>query len=529
MAGEIYLNDSLLWRDASLAEPYSRSWNMPRYWLLPEAALRTDVNTLWIRASGMRHDRLGLGSLALGDADTVQAVHQHNSWLQRHVFTLNLTTSLALALLFLALWAVRRAEAAFGWFALASLLWSLFAGTMLATTPWPLSTSADWNRCVASLFVGYSLAFCRFTWSFGEQELPRTARVLLLLALLACAVLWLVPDPAQPPALVFAIVTFALVFLGNCVQFQLHAWRRRDRHIVFLAACLGVFLAVGLRDLLVALGILPGSFLLAPFTAVAAMLFMFLIVADRFARSFRQIERYNSDLEAAVEATRAELTRTLKREHELQLSNIRLGERLRLSHDLHDSLGSSLVRSIATVEQANSELGNRRFLSMLKELRDDLRQIIDNTSGSGSGGAASPGEWIAALRQRFARLFDELGLSSHWSLCPVWPLSLRSTQRMELARCIEEALTNVLKHSRASCVEVLLQPDATNGLLLCIRDDGIGFDTRAALEAGGVGMHSMRARVARIGGTLTIRSEPGESCVEIRLEGEAPATADAGQ
>lgn len=38
MAGEVYINDDLLWRDASLVEPLSQSWNMPRYWLLPESA-----------------------------------------------------------------------------------------------------------------------------------------------------------------------------------------------------------------------------------------------------------------------------------------------------------------------------------------------------------------------------------------------------------------------------------------------------------------------------------------------------------
>src|SRR5690606_11157235 len=126
-----------------------------------------------------------------------------------------------------------------------------------------------------------------FTWSLGEQQQPRSARALLILTLATCATLWPLPDAAQVPALTFAIVSFSLVFLGNCVQFQRHAWRRRERHIVFLAACLLVFLAFGLRDLLVVLGILPGSFLLAPFTAVAAMLFMFLIVADRFARNFQ--------------------------------------------------------------------------------------------------------------------------------------------------------------------------------------------------------------------------------------------------
>ncbi|WYX10095.1 hypothetical protein WJ978_01555 [Achromobacter xylosoxidans] len=53
MAGEIYLNDDLLWRDASQVEPLSRSWNMPRYWRLPESSLRDGANTVWIRVAGV--------------------------------------------------------------------------------------------------------------------------------------------------------------------------------------------------------------------------------------------------------------------------------------------------------------------------------------------------------------------------------------------------------------------------------------------------------------------------------------------
>ena len=46
MAGEVYSNADLLWRDASLVEPLSHSWNMPRWWLLPASSLHEGVNTV---------------------------------------------------------------------------------------------------------------------------------------------------------------------------------------------------------------------------------------------------------------------------------------------------------------------------------------------------------------------------------------------------------------------------------------------------------------------------------------------------
>ena len=241
------------------------------------------------------------------------------------------------------------------------------------------------------------------------------------------------------------------------------------------------------------------------------MIFMFLIIADRFSGNLRRIETFNAELKTAVDNTRTELTRTLRREHQLETSNIRLTERLRLSHDLHDSLGSSLMRSITLVEQSSVPLGSGHFLSMLKELRDDLRQIIDSSSSTSLSENATPAEWIAPLRHRFVRLFDEMGLTSHWHFPAVWPYPVSSVQRLALTRFIEEALTNAIKHSRGNHFEVAMLATAGGGLTLDVCDNGIGFDVDTASAGCGVGMHSMHARIARIGGRLDIRSRPGET------------------
>ena len=57
-------NDDLLWRDASQSEPLSRSWNMPRYWRLPESAMRDGVNTIWVRVAGVAGQHPGWGRCA---------------------------------------------------------------------------------------------------------------------------------------------------------------------------------------------------------------------------------------------------------------------------------------------------------------------------------------------------------------------------------------------------------------------------------------------------------------------------------
>ena len=52
VAGEVYNNGDLLWRDAFLVPPLSRIWNVPRWWALPHAGLQPGLNTVWGRAVG---------------------------------------------------------------------------------------------------------------------------------------------------------------------------------------------------------------------------------------------------------------------------------------------------------------------------------------------------------------------------------------------------------------------------------------------------------------------------------------------
>ena len=118
MAGAVYSNGDLLWRDTSLVEPLSRSWNMPRWWVLPESGLHAGVNTVWVRAVGVVELSPGLGHLRLGSPAAVQETHASRTWRQRTVYVITASLSTAVGCLFLVVWAMRRSEHAYGWYAL---------------------------------------------------------------------------------------------------------------------------------------------------------------------------------------------------------------------------------------------------------------------------------------------------------------------------------------------------------------------------------------------------------------------------
>lgn len=529
LAGEVYLNQDLLWRDKHLQEPLSRSWNLPRYTLLPASALRSGLNHIWVRVHGMAAQTPGLGEVRLGDPAAVHAWYEAQQWSQRTLITVNLVVSGVLGTLFLCAWLLRRRHTVYGWYAFNCACWVLFTANMLLTESWPFPGTMAMARANLLLFVLFCSSYCIFTWRFGEQHFPRLERGLWALTGLGCVYALLAPvswlSNSSPVTLLFALTA-----LANTLQFPFHAWRTRKLMHGIYAGCLLLFMLAGMHDMGLLYQWWTGS-PLTPYSALLTMVALSVTLGREVTRNMQRIENFNQELTETVAQACDELAQTLEREHALALRHSRLEERLQLSHDLHDSLGGSLVRSIAYVEQASQPLANTQMLSMLKLMRDDLRQLIDHSASGNSETPATPGAWAAPLRHRFTGLFDALDIRSDWLIPAHWQQRPSALQCLGMTRVVEEALTNVLKHSRATQVRVeLLQPQPQL-LQLRVRDNGVGFDVPGVQQHGlGVGMRSMRARLERFHGSLQIQSEPGATVIEasLWLQTEASAAGTAG-
>ena len=525
VAGEVYNNGDLLWRDAFLVEPLSRSWNVPRWWVLPESGLQPGVNTVWVRAVGPAALGPGLRAVRLGDASTVAAQHYRTEWRQRTLYLINAVLCGMAGALFSVVWTLRRntpAGAAYGWFGLMALTWLAYLTTYLAYTQWPWPDALARSRFSMVALVGYVLSACLFTLRFGGQRLPRTERMLWALAALGAGTAVFVPDDVA--GLWFGRVWQGAmwVFMFNCLQFQWHAWRprpegRKQLHML-LALCWLAVMALTVTTLI------PGGDRWnvarnwAAFSGLLVISLVMLLLGAQLMQRVRSVERFNRALEQGVAEARAQLAQALAREHTRALEHTRLQERIQLAHDLHDGLGGSLIRSIALVEQAPQPLPNERVLSLLKMLRDDLRQVIDQGSSAGAQVPATPVQWAAPLRHRFTRILDEMGVTSLWDMPPHWQGRPSALQCLGLTRLVEEALSNSIKHSRARQVRVECTQPQPNTLLLCVEDDGVGFDVQAVRHAGlSVGMRSMMARAERIGGALEVVSSSAGTKLTVKL------------
>ncbi len=196
-----------------------------------------------------------------------------------------------------------------------------------------------------------------------------------------------------------------------------------------------------------------------------------------------------------------------------------LEERQRLARELHDSvsqalygitLGTHTARTLLQRDPSKVAEPLDYVLSQAEAALTEMRALIFELrpeSLETEGLVAAMSRQAAALNAR-----HEIVVTAE--LCDEPDLSLKAKE--ELYRVVQEALHNTVKHARAKKVSVCMHQD-TDGLLLEVRDDGVGFDTSRSFP-GHLGLHSMRERISRLGGTLSIESTPGHgTCIRTQL------------
>jgi two-component system sensor histidine kinase UhpB len=515
MAGQVYINDHFLWQSKSLEEPLSRNWNMPRRWILPVGILKPGENTVYIRVEGVSELNPGIGFVYLGDYESIVAQFER-SWLEmRGLLTYTLCLEIALGVVAAFVWLFRRKESAFGYYAAATLLWVIYIAMSLTVEPIFGVKSLDFARIQSLIFFAFACLTCMYSWRFANFSAPKTERVFIGLFAGFSALLVFIPDEYLGVVLKGSFVAAALIYLLNCVFYPVIAYRSKQPEAYCLAFVMFfIYLPLSVHD---SFNIFEHeSNLLIVYASPFTTVILAYIFAMRLTRSMNGAERFNVRLQQNVEQVRTELSDSLNHRHGLALNNAKLQERIQLAHDLHDGLGSSLVRSMASIEQSQDNLSNRQFLSVLKHLRDDLRLIIDSGASLDACVPETPKLWIAPTRYRFNQLFDELGIAVRWEIPDSWQGVIAAADCISLQRVLEECLTNVLKHSQADRVDVCMTVENTE-LIIFVQDNGVGFAAEAVYESGlSVGLRSMIARLKKMNAELEVESQAGCTRITVR-------------
>jgi PAS domain S-box-containing protein len=183
------------------------------------------------------------------------------------------------------------------------------------------------------------------------------------------------------------------------------------------------------------------------------------------------------------------------------------GERLRIAHDLHDTLIHSVVNLMARLallrREASDEIMKQDLAAAEAEARRGLREAREAVAEIRRPDLPEgPGPALTEAAQKLRARGVKVAMSLDENLKLASP-----HQSTAIARVAREALRNIELHSGARNVEISAKVDA-RAFVLQIADDGIGYDA-ASERSGHYGLVGMREQSKLVGGDLTIVSAPG--------------------
>lgn len=223
--------------------------------------------------------------------------------------------------------------------------------------------------------------------------------------------------------------------------------------------------------------------------------------------------------QAAVAIQNAWLFEQVRAGHERQQSlsrrlvEVQESERRYIARELHDEAGQSLTAlkfGLSLLEQEAEKPENLSSrITELKRLTDSVSEELHRLAMDLRPASLDYLGLVAALEQ-LVRSFSER-----------YPLTIRFKESgfadfMRLAdyvetniyRIVQEALTNAVRHAKASNVDVIVEKRAGK-LVVIIEDDGTGFDTAEIRKSGHLGLLGIQERTQMITGSLQIESSPG--------------------
>jgi signal transduction histidine kinase len=221
----------------------------------------------------------------------------------------------------------------------------------------------------------------------------------------------------------------------------------------------------------------------------------------------RQVQRgihTNKDLAESLRVREIELTKRYEAQAGLERKKAAHRERDRIYQDVHDGIGSRLVATLFSIRQASTT--PNAIEAELQTCLDDLRLVINTQLEDSCDIQSTIFDYCIHLETQL----EGSPLSIQYEISDGPAIHLLPKIHLNMMRILQEAVTNVIKHARASELLVILEQTDT-ALTLSISDNGRGQAKPLALSRlgelpakGGRGLPGLAARARRLGGRCVV-------------------------
>jgi signal transduction histidine kinase len=511
-------------RDANANRP---DRNTPQIAVIPSSLLRDGSNRISVQLFVWGPLKGFLDTVYVGPDDALRPAFETRTLLFVTLPVVFSAWQSILAVILAIMWLMRRREPVYGVLAAAMLL-----GVVQAFAPPPVppvvysrlsSVLLASAPIESALIVAFAVLFFGWRW-------PRYGTLLFVPGLIVFIV-GLVAGPPMPRIL---FLLLGVPTVGICLTLMVGITaaavvKKQDAASLMLGCAVTIVWTCWAHDMLSVFEIMPNER-----TFVSRLSYSAMLVAIgagltwRFARALNQVDSFASQLVARVREAEERLKVSFVREEKRARAATLANERTRLMRDLHDGLGGQLISIVALSERGTA---GAAITDAARAALKDLRLVIDSMDDIGGDLMLALGSW----RERAAAQLRPHGIALDWHVAtpqglPLHP-ELRPWHVIQIVRILDEAVTNAVKHARASRISVTIEtlddaPGEPRGAI-SVEDDGRGFalrDDGEALAAGPTarGLRNMKNRATRCGATLELSSGPSGTRVQLQLPPQFP-------
>jgi two-component system, NarL family, sensor kinase len=202
-----------------------------------------------------------------------------------------------------------------------------------------------------------------------------------------------------------------------------------------------------------------------------------------------------------------------------KLIDVREDERRRIAHELHDAFGQDLVAVLLEMNRVALSCKARDEQNTFRDEVCSELQTLSTRVGEIASSISDVSHKLhpiilerAGLHQAIGDLCKDIGSSTSLRVSfsnGELRESISAPVSLCLYRIAQEALRNIVKHAHASSAEVTLKRQE-HGLVLTVRDDGVGYNPRKLGSAAGLGVTDMREHATSLGGSFAVNSVLGK-------------------
>jgi signal transduction histidine kinase len=478
---------------------YWNGWNIPLLIPLEATSNAHDPGVILLRIERPRFSGGGISSIWVEDGDSLNWRYRIRYMVQIGLPYAGSTAFLAIGIFSFFIWCWLRRESSyllFFFISVASFIRTLHFYVGENKLPiseewftWLTINSLFWMVVITHLFLNY----------LHRRSQPWLNRTVFISAIgvgvfTFPALSGLLNAYALAPLTYLVVIVVGSAVAGGGLY---QSWRVRSRDGLMLSSWAVVGMLFGCHD-----WALQNNYLsiedvyLGPYSNIGAFLICMNIMFRRYLHANLSVGQINERLTFRLQEREDELKLSHQRLREVEHRQILSRERQRLMQDMHDGMGSSLLVALLSAEKG--ELDSTMLADVLKNCIDDLKLTIDSMEPV----EADLLLLLATLRFRLTPRLESAGIALRWDIENVPALDwLDPRNALHILRIMQEAFSNIIKHTQATEIRVATSCDAEH-VRVIVTDNGQGFAIQQGVGHKGKGLNNQLSRAKSIGAQI---------------------------